>query len=111
MFLKKDKDPTSKQLDDDEWIRSLTEAQEVTADVPEDSVMYDHQEVDTPRSSAFADGRVLSEVSLAPTFGAQRRRNCGLPTAMRQLGAGSQGGAEVLAIFHQLLYDEWPLAH
>ena len=27
MFLKKEKDPTSKQLDDDEWIRSLTEAQ------------------------------------------------------------------------------------
>ena len=29
-------------------------------------------------------------------------------TAMRQLGVGSQGGAETLAIFHQLIYDEWP---
>ena len=38
MFLKKEKDPTSKQFDDDEWIRSLTEAQEVSTDVPEDSV-------------------------------------------------------------------------
>ena len=46
MFLKKEKDPTSKQFDDDEWIRSLTEAQEVTTDVPEDSVTYDQQEVD-----------------------------------------------------------------
>ena len=36
VFLKKEKDPTSKQFDDDEWIRSLTEAQEVTADVAED---------------------------------------------------------------------------
>ena len=30
-----------------------------------------------------------------------------LTTAMRQLGVGSQGGAEALAIFRQLLYDEW----
>ena len=36
MFLKKEKDPNSKQFDD-EWIRSVTEAQEITADVPEDS--------------------------------------------------------------------------
>ena len=28
-------------------------------------------------------------------------------TAVRQLGVGSQGGAEALAIFHQLLFDEW----
>ena len=41
MFPKKKKDPTSKQFDDDEWIRSLAEAQEATTDVPEDSVMYD----------------------------------------------------------------------
>ena len=27
-------------------------------------------------------------------------------TAMRHLGVGSQGGAEALAIFHQLMYDE-----
>ena len=33
MFLKKEKDPTTKQFDDDEWIRSLTETQEVTADI------------------------------------------------------------------------------
>ena len=39
-------DPTSKQFDDDEWIRSLTEAQEATTDVPEDTVMYDQQDVD-----------------------------------------------------------------
>ena len=45
MFLKKEKDPISKQFDDDEWIRSLTEAQEATTDVPKDSVMYDQQEV------------------------------------------------------------------
>ena len=28
-------------------------------------------------------------------------------TAMRQLGVGSQGGAEAFVFFHQLIYDEW----
>ena len=28
-------------------------------------------------------------------------------TAMRQIGVGSPGGAEALAIFHQLLYQVW----
>ena len=28
-------------------------------------------------------------------------------TAMRQVGVGSEGGAEVLAIFQQLIVDEW----
>ena len=49
MFLKKEKDLTSKQFDDDKWIRSLTEAQEVTSDVPDESVTYDQQDVLTPR--------------------------------------------------------------
>ena len=30
-----------------------------------------------------------------------------LTTSMRQLGVGSQVGAEAFAIFHQILYDEW----
>ena len=30
-----------------------------------------------------------------------------LTTSMRQIGVGTPGGAEALAIFHQLLYDEW----
>ena len=38
MFLKKKKDPTTNLFDDDEWIRSLTEAQEFSADTPEENV-------------------------------------------------------------------------
>ena len=30
-----------------------------------------------------------------------------LTTSMRQIGVGTPGGAEALAIFHQLLHDEW----
>ena len=35
MFLKREKDPTTKLFDDEEWIRSLTEAQEITVDIQE----------------------------------------------------------------------------
>ena len=70
MFLMKEKDPTSKHFDDDEWIRSLTEAQEITADVPEDSVMYDQEELISKKFGP-SRWRVFAEVRLAPTFGAQ----------------------------------------
>ena len=46
MFLKKEKDPTTKILDDDELSRSLTEAQEISADIPGEDVTYDQQAVD-----------------------------------------------------------------
>ena len=71
MLLKKEKDPTSKQFDDDEWIRSLAEAQEVTADLSEDSFTCEQQDVDPPKSSAHSNGGVLEERCLAATFGAQ----------------------------------------
>ena len=47
MFLKKEKDPTSKQFDDDEWILSLTEAQEVTTE---------QQEVDSQKVRPHSNG-------------------------------------------------------
>ena len=59
MFLKKEKDPTSKQFDDDEWIRSLAEAQEVTTDVPEDRVEFDQQEVDPKKVRPIQMGEFL----------------------------------------------------
>ena len=78
MFLKKLKDPTAKQFDDDEW---------VTADVPESNVEC---ECVSRRLLALNEGEIAA-----------------LTLAMRQLGVGSQGGAEALVIFHQLLYDVW----
>ena len=70
MFLKKEEDPTSKQFDDDEWIRSLTEAQEVTTDVPEDRVMYDQQEVDSQKVRPIPMGEFLQR------YVSRRGRNC-----------------------------------
>ena len=106
MFLKKEKDPTSKQFDDDECICSLTEAQEITADVSEGSVFYDQQDIDPKKTSAHPYEGLRKYVSrrlLALSEGETEA----LTTAIRQLGVGSQGGAEALAIFHQLLCDKW----
>ena len=40
MLLKTGKEPTTKMFDDDEWIRSLTEAETITADIPEGHVTH-----------------------------------------------------------------------
>ena len=57
--FQKEKDPTTKLFDDGEWIRSLTEAQEITADVPEDSVTYDQQTVDPRKVRPIQMGEIL----------------------------------------------------
>ena len=44
--LKKENDLTTNIFDDDEWIRSLTEAQAITADIPEERIARDQGEVD-----------------------------------------------------------------
>ena len=71
MFLKKEKDLTSKQFNDDEWIRSLTEAQEVTTDVPEDSVTCEQQEVDPKRVRPIQMEEFLRKYVSRRLFGAQ----------------------------------------
>ena len=96
MFLKKENDPTSKQFDDDEWIRSLTEAQEITADVPEDSVTYDQQAVDPKKGLAHSNGEFLRKYVSRRLPALNEGEIEALMTAMRQLGVGSQGGAEAL---------------
>ena len=79
--MKKDKDPTTTLFDDDEWIRSLTEAQEITADILEERVTYDQEGIDP---------KFVSRRLLAPGEG----DIAALRTSMRQLGVGSKGGAE-----------------
>ena len=107
MFLKKEKDPTSKQFDDDEWIRSLTEAQEVTSDVPEDSVTYHQQDIDPKKVRPIQMGQFLRKYVSQRLFALNEGEIAALTTSMRQIGVGTQGGAEAWAIFHQLIYDEW----
>ena len=59
MFLKKEKDPSTKQFDDDEWIRLRTEAQEATTDIPEDSVTYEQQEANPKEVRPIQMGEFL----------------------------------------------------
>ena len=51
MFQKKEKDSTTQICDDDEWIGSLAEAQEITADIPEERITHDQSEVDQKKKS------------------------------------------------------------
>ena len=51
MFLTKET-PTTKLIDDDEWIRPLTEAQTGTSDFPEDRVTHDLGEVDLKKKGS-----------------------------------------------------------
>ena len=82
MFLKEVKDPTSKQFDDDEWIRSLTEAQEITADVPEGSVMYDQQEADPKKVRPIQMGESCGSMS-HDDFGHSAKENDRVESSVR----------------------------
>ena len=105
LFLKKYKDPTSKQFDDDEWFRSLTEAQEVTSDVPENSVTYEQQDFDSQKVRPLQMEDVLRKY-MSRGVALSEGEIAALTTSMRQIGVGTAGGTEDLAIFHQLLFDE-----
>ena len=78
MFLKNEKDPTTKIYDDDDWIRCFTEAQEITVDIPEQCVTYGLwdflRKYVSRRLLALTEGEIAA-----------------LTTAMRKLGVGSQG--------------------
>ena len=59
------------------------------------------QEVDPTKFGSFKSECSCGNMSLSEVeFSA-------MTTSMRQVGVGTPGGAEALAIFHQLLYDEW----
>ena len=95
MFLNKEKDPTSKQFDDDEWIRSLTEAQEVTADVPEECDLYDQQAVNPKKVRPTQMGEFQRKYVSRRLLALSEGEIAALMTAMWQFGVG------------QVLHDEW----
>ena len=97
----------AKQFDDGGWVVSSTEVQETTTDVPEDSVLNDHQAVDPKKVRPTQMGDFLRKYVSRRLLALSEVENAALTTAMRQLGVGSQGGAEALAIFPQLFCHEW----
>ena len=56
-----EKDLTAKLFDDEEWIRSLTETQEITADIPEEPITHDQGEVDPIKVRPIQMGEFLRE--------------------------------------------------
>ena len=92
IYLKKEKDPASKQFDDDEWIRS--------------SVTYDQQEVDPKKVRPIQTGEFLRKYVSRRLLALSEGEIAALTTSIRQIGVGTPGGAEALPIFHQLLFDE-----
>ena len=89
MFPKKEKDPTTKQFDDDEWIRSLTEAQEATTDVPEDSIMCDQRDVDPKKVRPIQMGEFLRKYVSRRLLALSEGEIAALTTSMRQIGVGT----------------------
>ena len=103
-----EKDPTTKWCDDDEWFRSLTEAQEVTADIPEEKVSgLTNKRVDPKKVRTTRMGEFLRKYVSRRLLALSKGEIAVLMTATRQLGAGSPDCAEALAIFHQPICDEW----
>ena len=98
MFLKKEKEPTSKKFDDDGWIHSLTEAQQATTDIPEVCVTYDQQDVDPKRVRPIQMGEFLWKCVSRRLLALSEGEIAALTTSMRQIGVGIPGGAEALAI-------------
>ena len=102
MILKKEKDPTTKIIDDNEKIRSLTEAQEFTADIPQECVTYDQEEVDL-----HSDGRIPPEICFEKSPSTQRRSNCGPHDSIAPAWGWLSGRCRSPCHFHQFIHDEW----
>ena len=107
LFLKK-KDPTSKQFDFDEWIRSLADAQEVTTDDPEDSVIHDQQVVDPKKVRSIQTGEFLWKYVSRRLLLLTEGEIVGLTTSVRQIGVGTPGGAGVFGHLPSAPFlDDW----
>ena len=88
---------------DDEWLRSSTEAQEISIDIPEEAVTHDQQAVDPKKIRPIQVGEFLRKYVSRRLLTLSEGEIASLVTAMRQLGVGSEGGAEALATTSGLL--------
>ena len=82
---------------------SLTEAQQVTAKIPKESVTHTascRPETSTPFKWENCCGNVFHDRSTS------EGKIAALVPAM-QLGVGFQSGVEALASLYQLIYDKW----
>ncbi len=80
-------------------------------DVPEEAVATDIAEApvqgQSPKVRPIQMGEFLRKYVSRRLLALDEKEIARFMTAVRQLGCGTQGGMEALAIFHQLVYDEW----
>jgi len=112
IFLKKDREPQCKHFDDDEWTRLSWE--DASADIgPLDDVPViavssaDDSAITSPNVQPIQMGEFLRKHVSERLLAVNSRITSKLMIALRQLGVGASGGIEALALFHQLVYDEW----
>ena len=124
MFLRKGREPQCKHFDDREWLQSpppgldeeeLDSDDIEMADIPE-SVVSDvalEESNDSAADNTPVKARPIQMGEFMRKYVSKRLLVLNAPdltktlTEMRQLGAGASGGAEALAIFHQLMFDAW----
>ena len=120
LFLIKSREPTCKEFDDEEWLRAAANG-EWAEDIRESEVESYGPEVQVGEDISMNDASASGQVGVRPIqMGEFLRKlvakrllllNKGdigkVMHAMRQLGVGMPGGAESLAIFHQLLHELW----
>ena len=114
LFLIKQCEPECKQFDDIEWLRESESNNEISDDsnileeAVSDSIPPVGMDTESPikvrpiQMGEFVRKSVSRRLLAINSSDAARTL-----TAMRQLGVGVAGGAEALAIFHQLLYESW----
>ena len=121
VFLRKSRTPTSKAFDDEEWLRAVQEPG-WEQDIPEEDIEAVGPEVEggedvSMESVDEANGQVsvrpiqigefLRRLTSKRLMLLQKADRGRVMYAMRQIGVGTPGGAEALAILHQLLHDIW----
>ena len=99
---------------DDEWIRSLTEAEVITTDILEVQVTqaaqgetWRDEDVDNKKVRRTQMGYCLRKYVSRRLLALSEGEIAALMTAMRKVGVGSQGGSKALNIFQELIIDEW----
>ena len=73
----------------------------------QERVTYDQQDVDPKKVRPIQMGEFLQKHVSQRLLALSEGEIAAFTTSMWQIGVGTPGGAEALAIFHQLLYDEW----
>ena len=117
MFLQKAREPVCKQFDDEEWLAVVSGDSDAHGDdVHMDADVLEAAVADEAPSNLQVESNKVRPIQMGEfmrKYVSRRLRSVNhqdekkIMQAMRQIGVGTSGGAEALAIFHQVLYEVW----